>query len=176
MKHMLFKLVGSGLTIGACAFAGLIVAEGYSARVRQLREMYHALTLFETEISYAVSSLPQALLSVSRQTEGVVSQMFGRVSELLSGDEVYIAAEAWEKALQDVFPQTAFAEIDLEVIHAFGKTLGVSDRQDQIRHLEIAQERIKRLEIEAAEQMDKNGRLWRYFGVSLGLAVVAVLL
>lgn len=172
---MLLKLVGAGITIASCTAMGVFVANNYSNRPKQLRELHHALGLLETEVSFALSALPHALSSVAAQTKGLCSELFRKTAERLEKGDAYFAGDAWCDVAKDLYAFSSLCEPELEVILAFGKTLGTSDREDQLKHLQLAKERLLALEREAQEAAEKNARLSSYFGISLGLVVVAIL-
>lgn len=163
------------MTIGACGAMGLLLASNYSKRPQQLRQLRHTLDLLETEVSFALSALPHAMDVVGNQTEGICSELFKKTAERLQRGDAYFAGEAWCDVAREVYTFSSFSQRDLEVMLTFGKTLGTSDRDDQLKHLQLAKERLIGLEKQAEEELQKNGRLCRYFGVSLGLVVVAIL-
>lgn len=172
---MFIKLIGACMTIGACGAMGLLLAANYSNRPRELRQLRHALDLLETEVAFALSALPQAMDTVANQTEGICSQLFKKTAGRLSSGDAYFAGEAWCDVAREVYTFSSLCQPDLEVMLTFGKTLGTSDRDDQLKHLHLAKERLMDLERQAEEILQKNGRLCKYFGVSLGLVVVAIL-
>lgn len=172
---MLLKVLGACMTIGACGAMGLLLASNYSNRPRELRQLRHALDLLETEVSFALSALPQAMDTVAGQIEGICSLLFRKTAERLKSGDAYFAGEAWCDVAKEVYASSSFCQPDLEVMLTFGKTLGTSDRDDQLKYLRLAKERLTDLERQAEEGLQKNGRLCKYLGVSLGFVLVAIL-
>ncbi len=150
-----------------------MVAANYDRRPKQLRAFIGALQALETEITYAATPLPEAWERVGRQTPQPVGAIFNNARAALTGG--LSAAEAWQKGLEDAYQETALTRQDLEVLLELGHCLGVSYRDDQVKHLQLTKENLRQLEMAAQEEAARQVKVWRYFGV-LGGLVVALLL
>ncbi|MCG0274974.1 MAG: stage III sporulation protein AB [Thermosediminibacteraceae bacterium] len=172
---MLFKILGSILVIFSSTMIGFTIAGFYKQRPRALRNFQIALSMLETEIDYGQSPLPEALNNVSKRCESSISMFLKRVRQLLLSLEGYTAGEAWEIALKEFKAQFPLNESDFEILAAFGKYLGSSDKDDQIRNLKLTLSQLKQQETLAIEERQKNEKLWKYLGVLSGLTVVLLL-
>jgi stage III sporulation protein AB len=172
---MLFKLVGGILVIFSCTIIGFTVAGLYQQRPKILRNLQTALSMLETEINYGRSPLPEAMKSISGRCEKEVADLFLKTTKYLSAREGYTAGEAWEKALKDFSFNAGLRDGDIEILSAFGKYLGASDRDDQVRNIKLALESLRQQEMTAIEEKRKNERLWKYLGVLTGLMVFLLL-
>lgn len=170
------KLTGALLVIGAAGAMGLAIAGNYARRPRELRALQSALGLLETEIVYAATPLAEALEQVSRRAEGCVAGLFARAHAGLANQAGTTAEEAWEWALEYYYGASSLGPDDLAVLQGVGKMLGTSDRQDQSRHLRLAQERLRAQSQKAEDQARQNVRLWQYLGFLAGTATVLILL
>ena len=72
-------------------------------------------------------------------------------------------------ALKDFSMNTALKQVDIEILSAFGKYLGSTDRDDQIKKIELAIAGLKQQETIALEEKIKNEKLWKYLGVLSGI-------
>lgn len=171
----MLKFIGAALVVTACGLAGTMVAVNYDRRPKQLRALIGAIQALETEITYAATPLPDAWERVGRQTAQPVGAIFTRAREVLAGRDGCSAAEAWRKGLEDSFQETALTRQDMEVLLELGNCLGVSYRDDQVKHLRLTKENLRQLEVAAQEEAARQVKTWRYFGV-LGGLVVALLL
>jgi stage III sporulation protein AB len=173
---VVYEVGGLLLLVTATTAAGNVVAASYGARSRQIGQLRLALHLLESEVVYALGALPGALDRVAAGVSGPVKDIFGQAAALLRSGEGMSAGEAWEKAAWTVFPRSALVLGDLEVILALSGYLGVTDREDQRRHLGLAVERLRAREEEAAADQRTSERMWRYLGPLGGLALGIVLL
>jgi stage III sporulation protein AB len=172
---MLFKLIGACITVSACTFVGFVISGNYSNRLRQLETLHDALNLLETEVSFALSTLPHAMMRVAGQIDGICSRLFKNMAERLQNGNPCSAGETWSNVIREIYPFSSFSESDLEVMLGFGKTLGSSDKDNQIRHIRLTKEKLTALKRQAEEELQKNGRLFKYFVISSGLVIAAIL-
>lgn len=156
----------------ASGFCGLSVAGNYQRRPRELRSLRAALQMLETEVSYGATFLPEALKQVSGRCDQSAAVLFREAAAELSTMSGVTAAEAWDKALRKYYPGTALKPGDLAVLHNLGASLGISDREDQIKHLHLAMEQIESETVGAEDESVRNVKLWRYLGFIGGLLVV----
>ena len=170
----MLKIMGALIILGACGYAGLTVASRYRQRPRDLRYLQSALQMLETEISYGATPLPDALERVSQRCEPGVSLLFFRTREMLLTGEGITAWEAWSRALQEFYNSSAINGSDLSVLKALGTTIGISDREDQVKHLRLAREQLKIEAAKAEEDAVKNVKLYNYLGFLGGLTIVLI--
>lgn len=171
----MLKLVGSAMVVAASGLTGMAVAGNYSRRLRELRSLRSALQVLETEIAYGATPLKEALAQVSDRSDQFIGPLFSRAADELSDMSGVTASEAWERALNYYYPSTALKPQDLFILRNLGSSLGVSDREDQLKHLQLAMEQIGRETIVAEEEAARNVKMWSYLGFLGGLMLVLVL-
>ncbi|OPX86579.1 MAG: stage III sporulation protein SpoAB [Pelotomaculum sp. PtaB.Bin104] len=171
----MLKLVGAFLVVTASGLSGLSVARNYRRRPRELRSLRAALQMLETEISYGTTFLPEALQQVSARCERTTAALFSGAAAELSTMSGLTAAEAWDRALRKYYPGTALKPGDLAVLQRFGASLGISDREDQIKHLHLVMEQIDAETADAENESARNVKLWSYLGFIGGILVVLLL-
>lgn len=172
----MLKLIGAVVLFLACGCFGLSKAAGYLRRPVELRAIRAALMMLETEIVYGATVLPEALSRVARRCDRSVAPLFRLAAEELKSMSGVTAGEAWEKALHSYYPGTSLAPQDLAILRDLGASLGVSDRNDQRRHLSLAAGQIGAGSAAAESEAQKNAKLWGYLGFMGGLMVVLVLI
>jgi len=172
---MWLKLLGAFLILVSTSATGNLVAKNFLARPKQLRQLRHALQLLETEISYSLSFLPQALEKVAKAIESPINSLFSQTAKLLLNQEGYTAGEAWKMTLTKFLPELALKSCDEEILLQLGNSLGCSDRDNQLKHLKLAQSYLQKEEAKAEKEGVKNAPLWRYCGLFLGLTIIILL-
>jgi len=171
----MLKLVGAVMVIVASGLSGLAVAGNYSRRPKELRSLRSALQMLETEVAYSATYLPEALRQVSGRCDKTSAILFGGAAAELSSMSGVTASEAWEKALENYYRGTALKPRDLSILRNLGCSLGISDKEDQIKHLRLAMEQISTETASAEEEASRNVKLWSYLGFLGGLLVVLIL-
>jgi stage III sporulation protein AB len=169
------KLLGAAMVVAASGLCGIVMAGGYSRRPKELRYLRTALQMLETEVVYGATHLAEAMKQVGSRCDDAVGPLFCQTAGELSALTGVTAAEAWEKSLHNYYPGSALKPQDLLILRNLGASLGISDRDDQIKHLHLAMEQIKAETVAAEEEAARNVKLWSYLGFLGGLLLVLVL-
>lgn len=172
----MLKLLGALMVIFSCSLMGMTVASNYRRRPGEIRALQNALQLLETEISYGATPLPDALTYVAERCDRRVSPLFGGTGRELLTMRGKTAREAWAMALEEYYPRSALNRSDRTVLLELGNSLGISDREDQIKHLALAREQLKLEQAKAEEDSARNTRVYHYLGFLGGLTVVLILI
>lgn len=172
----MIKLISCFIILAASTIGGFIYAEGFRKRVKQLNEFERALNQLQNEIEYTYTPLPQAFESVSEKSESPIKEIFGKVSKMLFENEVESVYEAFKKCLINETNYMNLNPEDIKVILDLSKSLGEADMEGHKKIFTLVRTNLKkRIEI-AEEVMNKNLKLYRYLGFSIGAMVVIVLL
>lgn len=172
---MILKMLGAFLVVGASTAAGQLAAGNLARRPVELERFSLSLRLLETEIDYG-TPLAEALNRTSASVGGVAARVLEEAASLLGAGQGLAGGEAWRMALENVYPGMALRRPDLEVLLDLSPFLGLSHRQDQLKHLEFARRRLAAQEAAARADEDKYLKLYRYLGFLGGLMVAVVLL
>ncbi|SNR86711.1 stage III sporulation protein AB [Anaerovirgula multivorans] len=171
---MLFKLIISLIIIGCSWMIGMIYANTYIERSKLLASMLSTMQMLETEIVYSGTPLPELLQKIAKKSRREIAKIFLLTAEILNRKEGYLFNEAWEQAVKTETKNTSFTKEDIDLLISLGKNLGISDSKDQIKHIHLTMEEIKRsYELSIIEQ-NKNVRLCRNFGFLIGITIVII--
>ncbi len=171
----MLKLIGGLLVLAASGLGGWQVSRSYARRPVELRQFIAALQVLETEITYAATPLPEALGGVAEQVGVPVAFFFRQVAGDLGAHRGCSAREAWHKALDYYGPRSALGASDLGILRGLGNSIGISDREDQSKHLRLAGEQLKIAMAMAEDAAGKNVKMWNYMGLLGGLVIVLAL-
>lgn len=171
----MIKLLGAAMVVAAGTIGGMTVAGRYSRRPRELKSLGSALQMLETEIAYGANHMKEALEQVGARCDKAVEPLFSRAAANLSATSGVTAASAWESSLCAYYRGSALSPQDLIILRSLGSSLGISDREDQIKHLDLAMEQIKSENVKAEDEAARNVKLWNYLGFLGGLLLVLIL-
>lgn len=171
----MIQAIGAIMILFAGAMFGFAQAAKYTDRAVQLRQLLHALQRLETEIGYGHTPLPVALDNAASGLRGPVSELFRDASGRLGKGDGLMFRECWEAALDGGWPRTALLQAERTSLARLGSALGISDREDQIKHLRLAMLQIRAEEETAREEQSRYGKMWRSLGV-LAAALVVILM
>lgn len=172
---MLMKAVGAIIVFFSCTAAGVFLSMKDKFRADDLREMKRGLMLLKSEISYASRPLYEAMIEISEKTENTISEIFEDSGRLLKSKSVTSVDEAWEKTLRDRRARTFFKSDDIDILTAFGKILGGSDKQCQLSNIDTVIDYIDMKSEELLKKNSKDSRLFKSAGVLSGILIVVVL-
>ncbi|MEB3101451.1 stage III sporulation protein SpoIIIAB [Ferviditalea candida] len=171
----MLKLMGAALVLFAGAMAGFYQSWRLASRPRQIRGLIHALQVLETEIVYALTPLPEALRKLGRKTAAPVSGLFGQIGDRLEQEQGITLQEVWEFTALDYWKQTAMKETEREIVRQLGRTLGISDREDQVKHLHLAIRELQREEMTAIDEQKRYEKMWKSLGILAGVLIVIMM-
>jgi len=171
----MYKLFGASVIIAAFTYGGFQFAKSYSERPQQLRGFQQALKMLETEIFYGAVPLHIAMKNIGERQKGVIKRFFIAVSNNLIELDGASAYECWNKALDDHYKLMYLKAQDKAILIQFGHTLGVSDKEDQIKHLHMAIQNLAAEEMLARDEQKINEKLSKNMGVLLGILLVILI-
>ena len=87
-------------------------------------------------------------------------------------DEVYF--DVWESALEDARKNLNLTEGQIEIVRSFGACIGKSNEALQMKHLEYYTKALQTETEKQKRQMQKNIKLYRTLGFSIGAALLIV--
>ncbi|SFP23095.1 stage III sporulation protein SpoIIIAB [Salibacterium halotolerans] len=165
--------LGAALILTACTWAGFEYAKKLTERPRQLRQLRTALQSFEAEIMYGMNPLPEASRKMAGQLPPPVSFLFRFFSDYLKQGERNVD-EAWSKSLNQVWPLTALAFREKEILYQFGSTLGRHEKMQQQKQIRLAMIHLEKEEQEAKETEKRYEKMAKSLGFLSGLLIIVM--
>ncbi|MFS0722766.1 stage III sporulation protein SpoIIIAB [Paenibacillus sp. 1P07SE] len=169
------KLLGAILILFAGTMIGFQQAARFAERPRQLRQMANALQRLETEIGYGYTPLGEALRRAGTALAEPAGGLLISTADRLTAGEDVTFHECWEAALQAHWPATAMKRSELDIMLQLGTLLGISDREDQIKHLRLALLQLQSEEDAAREDQVRYEKMCKSLGI-LAAALIVILM
>ena len=152
-------------------YIGIVISKKYTNRVVELKELKNALTIFSTQIKFTYEPIPNIFLQLSEKIQSNIGKIFQKASENMDKNTAGIA---WKEAVENSY--TNINKEDKEIIKSLSNLLGVVDLEGQIKEIELV-DNFLNIQIEKAEQeKKKNEKMYKTLGVTIGLAMVIVLI
>lgn len=165
---MILKIIISLLIIYVCTYLGIYKAKKFEARERELKRIKNSLAFFKSKIEFTYEPIKEIFTQISKLVYLHKDNIFLRTTNYL---EEFNVNDSWNKAVDETVDLN---KEDREVLKMFGKLLGKTDKNGQISEIEISQSFIEK-QIEKAEQeKNKNSKLYKSLGISLGIGIVIV--
>ncbi len=163
------------MIICGCGYTGLKIAAVYQKRADTLRILQNGLSLLETEIRYASTPLPQALQRVGEKLNRESRVIFTRAADIMQLREGCAVSEAWDAGIKTLSEAVWISAEETSILALFGKGLGNSAKEDQLKNIALAKEQLHMAEKSAAAAREKNKRMWQYMGFCFGTVIVLLL-
>lgn len=173
---LLLHTIGSLMIIGGSSFLGYYLSLNCAKRPQQIREIQVLLQIFENEISFLSNLLTDAFDKVYKSSKSEVGEFFKHTIQNLKSEDNLSASQAWEGAIKENIKKTALNKEDADVLIDFGKMLGKSDLEGQIKNIKLTISQLKLQEKKAEESRSKNEAIFKKLGVLGGIALVIILI
>ncbi|AEI41225.1 stage III sporulation protein SpoIIIAB [Paenibacillus mucilaginosus] len=171
----MLKLLGAALVLLAGTLMGFHQAAQLARRPKQIADLIRLLQRLETEIVYGFTPLPEALRRTGGTCAAPVGTLFLETSRELERAEGEQAAGVWERTITRGWRATAMKPQEREVLLQLGTTLGLTDREDQVKHLRLAVSQLQAESETARDEQQRYERMWKSLGVLLGALVVILM-
>ena len=172
---MLLKIIGIILVIGGSCVIGFTLSSTYSKRPVQLKILQSLIQMLRNEIRFMSSIITDAFERIGRSIDNPVASFFTNALEYLNNEESINIAQAWERAIYENMGKTALNKEDAEILISFGKMLGNSDIQGQLKNIEYTLQQLNLQQLKAEEAMKKYETMYKTLGI-LGGALAVILL
>lgn len=150
---------------------GIVISKKYSNRVQNLKEIKSALNIFETKIKFTYEPIPEIFKEISQNTYKSVSEVFEAASNKM---KEMSAGDAWNEAIDN--SNIEITKEDKNVLKGLSKLLGKTNIEGQISEIKLTTKFLDK-QIETAErQKEKNEKLYKTLGMTIGLAIVILLI
>jgi stage III sporulation protein AB len=172
---IMLKLFGAALILLAGTLFGWYQALQLSRRPTHIAELIRGLQRLETEIVYGFTPLSEALRSIGERSPGPVGAVFAQAGKELSEPAGRSARDIWQHVITQQWRNTSMKPSEREIVSQLGATLGLTDRDDQVKHLRLAILQLQGENETAREEQAKYERMWKSLGVLLGALIVIIM-
>jgi stage III sporulation protein AB len=171
----MLKFIGAVFILIAAALFGFLQALHYARRPKQIRGLIGALQRMETEMTYALTPLPELLEALSRQTAEPIASLYRVAAERLMSTSGISTREIWQQEVKETWIRTSMKLPEQEIMLQLGHVLGMSDRGDQVKHLHLAVSQLQLEEADSREEQRKYEKMWKSLGILIGALLVILM-
>ena len=167
---ILIKYINLGAVFLITFYIGYLLSKRYSQRVLELKELQTALTLLETKIKFTYEPLPEIFLQMEAMLEGSIKLLFKKINEKLKESSLQVAIEEAIK----LTPLSLINE-DKIILNDLAKTLGKTDKEGQVSQIELSLSFLNSQVKKAEKEEEKNAKLYKTLGATIGMAFAILL-
>ncbi len=168
----MIKLFGAFLILISGSSIGWIYGSIYLNRVRELKELQLALNILDTEISYGRVIIPVALKSTLDVLSPSLAKIFYEAANQLELSRDYNFYEIWQEIINNQSKNTYLNREDFEILINWGRQIGASTVENQIKINKLTIKRLEQHEEIARDIATRRVKPVRYAGVLISLMVI----
>ena len=150
---------------------GKYIAEHYYYRLKELEDIKTALNILKSKIKFTYEPLPEIFNEIAKNINKNISQLFENSTKKMKDKT---ATEAWNEAIEEY--KGNLTEDDKKAIQTLSKMLGTTDLEGQISQIEVTENFLDNQIKQAQEEKNKNEKLYKKLGSTIGLAIVIILI
>ena len=150
---------------------GKYIAERYCYRLRELEDIKTAMNILKSKIKFTYEPLPEIFKEISKNIGQNIAKIFENSTKIM---EDKTATEAWNEAIDEY--NGNLTEEDKKVVKTLSKMLGTTDSEGQISQIEVTENFLDNQIKQAQEEKNKNEKLYKKLGSTIGLAIVIILI
>ena len=145
------------------------IAKQYSKRVEELEDMKNSLNILETKIRFSKEPLSVIFKEIGNLSKN--KEIFKKANENM---RTMLAGDSWKEAIEN--SNTNLKKEDIEILSTLGNMLGKTDSEGQVNQIEEIKELLN-IQIKTANiEKQKNEKLYKTLGMTIGLAIVIILI
>lgn len=167
----ILKLLGLLIIFISSTYIGILISNKYQNRVKDLKEMKNALNIFCTKIKFTYEVVPKIFIDISNTISKNVGSVFKLASDKMNQ---MTAGQAWSYALEN--SNTNMKKDDIEILKPLGNLLGKVDIDGQINEIKLAETFLDTQIEEAEEEKNKYTKMYKTLGITIGFAIVIILI
>lgn len=166
---IILKIIMLILILTLSYLIGNIIAKQYSNRVEELEDIKNSLNVLQTKVRFSKEPLSTIFKDISNISKN--KEIFIEANENM---KTMLAGEAWRNSIQTV--NTNLKKNDIEILSSLGNMLGKTDSEGQVNQIEEIKELLNIQIKNANKEKEKNEKLYKTLGMTIGLAIVIILI
>lgn len=167
---LIIKTIILTLIFLVCFYIGMSIAKKYTNRVNELKIILSCLNIFEEKIKFTYEPVPDVFLDISKMQKNEIGNLFYNAQEKM---KTMFAGEAWEEAIDE--SKTNLNKEDIEILKGLAKMLGKIDLDGQVNEIRLTKKFIETKIKEAEYEKNKNEKLYKTLGATIGLIAIVIL-
>ncbi len=166
----MIKIIGAAFVLISCSAIGFEFSRALLKRKSNLESIREAVLFLMSEIRFSKRNASDMFLEAAKNDYGIVSQIFENMSREIEKKSKSVG-EAWRNELLKHEKLLCFSKEEIKKLSALLDDFGKSDIYNQQKILEHTEDAVSKMINVAAEQCNKNVKLYRSIGVMVGIFI-----
>lgn len=166
---LIVKLLGCIFLISACFLSGYSMSRKLYIRRDFLNSFIHFLSSLSTNMRYNTSDI-FIVVSSSAQANNLNYFYFTQEENSQSFEQL------WTQKVFDLQKSLSLKKTDKELLLQFGKELGKTDVEGQLKHIELYRTVFNKQLSSAEEEINKKSKLYKTMGLFVGISAALMMI
>lgn len=163
------KIIGSVLIVSACFLTGYSMARNLSVRRDFLKNLIVFLSSLSTNLRYNSSDIFTLVSLCARDDE----LSYFRFDDTLINQPF---ETMWAEKVSSLPKSLSLKKSDKELLYEFGRELGKTDVDGQLKHIELYKTVFEKQLSSAEDDINKKSKLYKTMGFFVGVSAVLVMI
>ena len=172
----MLKFFGVLMIVGVCGYLGYCKQKQLSNRVEQLQQMIFFIENLASEMDYGKEPMNIVLEKISSKSCAGICSFLQSVSSDLSNTSGKTLSEIWQQKQIILSESTNLTNDDLLIIAEYGRGLGVSHTDDQLKKLANFSQKLEIQYKYAEDDYQRLGKVFQTSGFCIGIVLALLLL
>ncbi|MCI5623272.1 MULTISPECIES: stage III sporulation protein AB [Anaerostipes] len=172
----MIKIIGACMIIASGISFGFIKAAKEQKKLEQGIALKRMLYLLQGEIRYGFTPLPEAIRAISKKTVQEFAPFLQNAADRMDTHSEDSFASIWKNSMEENLSPIILEKSFMEPILTMGETIGYLDKEMQLKTISFAIEQVEDIILQIKEQVIRNCKMYRSFGISFSLLIVIILL
>ena len=159
------------LILISAGILGKNISNKYIYRLKELQDMKNALNILKNKIKFTYEPLPEIFEYIAKNSTPNISKIFVKSINKMKQKT---ASKAWEDAVEE--NTCNLNEEDKNAIKMLSKLLGMTDVEGQISQIDITENFLNNQIQNAEMERQKNEKLYKKLGITIGATIVIILI
>lgn len=169
----MITLISVIIIIFSSTSIGIYFADKEKGRYSEIVSINDGFSILKSEIDFSELALPFAMDKINEKIDKKVGTFFKNVSKILKENKVENISEAFIEKLDTDFEY--LNENDKRTLIEFSKSLGSVDKKGQVELFYMLEKKLNKIIEDAEKIKNKNIKMYRVLGFSIG-AIISILL
>lgn len=173
----MIKWIGAVLIIAGFSYCGYERANKLLERLKRLRCIHASITVFETQIDYALMSIPDCFEKIGQDSNKIYLQNFYEdlaVQLRSRGDETF--GTIWKMGVEKYLKSDVLTSDDCEMINLIGDMPLYLNKEIQITILQSVKMQIHNVIVCLEQECSSKCKIYKISGLSMGILFVLLLI
>ena len=171
----MLRLLGTILVIGACGALGFSARQRLARRASVLNQLIQALDVMAAELSERQTPLPDIIAQLQEEGGEESRRFFSEIHRRIHQEDGLSFSYRWQTTARDMAPELGLEEDETSILRDAAVYLGRYQTEQQLFGLQQTRARLESIRVQACNELETKGSIYRTCGSAAGIVPVLMM-